>query len=71
MRDHQQRRHGRQVEVALRTIQKIRKQLEDSDFDMKVTVVRKIQDRPGQNMMSNNFISNVRKLIHDPSISVH
>lgn len=51
------------LKLPLRTIWGIGKLLEDSDFDVETVAVRKIQDRFGQMVRNNNFISNVQKLI--------
>lgn len=53
------------------TIQRIGKQLENSDFDVKTMADRKIQNRSEQRVRSNNFIWNMQQLIdNDPSISI-
>lgn len=59
------------LKLPLRTIWGIGKLLEDSDFDVETVGVRKIQDRSGQMVRNNNFISNVQKLIEKWSVHLN
>lgn len=59
------------LKLPLRIIQRIRKQLVDSDVDVEAVTARKTQDRAEQRVRSSNFISNVQQLIdNDPFISI-
>lgn len=59
------------LKLPLRTIQRIRKQLIESEFDVEAVGNRKSQDRTKQKVRSKNFITNVQQMINnDPSVSI-
>lgn len=59
------------LKLPLRTIQRMRKQLMESEFDVEAVMNRKTQDRAKQKVRSEKFIANVQQMIdNDPSVSI-
>lgn len=61
----------KKLKLPLRTIQRIRKQLVDSNYDVQLVGNRKIQDRQEQRVRNPKFIKDVKQVVdNDPCISM-